>query len=193
MISQAVCSALAEALASDPFYQAVTPDAATHAERLQQLESYARLAIDEALGTGEVCVADPDGIAIWHTLRGSAERRQALADTRSRALQQLLSAQGYDNYVRICENMNRQLPADLQDSWYLSILGVRPGAQGQGLGRRLLAATLARADRQGAGTYLETFNPESLPFYRKLGFSQEICLDEAVTRSTYWLLSRPPG
>ena len=35
-----------------------------------------------------------------------------------------------------------QLPAALEQAWYLSILGVRPQARGQGLAQRLLAAAV---------------------------------------------------
>lgn len=48
-----------------------------------------------------------------------------------------------------------------------------PEAQGQGVGRRLLAPTLARADRDGAACYLETQRPETVRFYERLGFALE--------------------
>ena len=75
----------------------------------------------------------------------------------------------------------------------MSILGVHPAARGQGLAQRLLAPTLAHADRQGAVSYLETFNPLSLPFYERLGFGGSVEGREPVTGRAYWLLVRQPG
>lgn len=54
--------------------------------------------------------------------------------------------------------------------YYVECLGVDPDQQGKGLGRRVLDAVLAMADRDGVPTYLETSNPKNLPFYRVFGF-----------------------
>ena len=88
--------------------------------------------------------------------------------------------------------MAQQLPAALEPVWYLSILGVRPQARGQGLAQRLLAPTLARADREQAVCYLETYNPLSLPFYARLGFGPQAEHVEPVMARRYWLLVRAP-
>ena len=54
--------------------------------------------------------------------------------------------------------------------WYVQTLGVHPSHQGTGLGKELLEAALARADRDALPTYLETSNPKNLGFYRRFGF-----------------------
>ncbi len=54
--------------------------------------------------------------------------------------------------------------------WYLSQLGVEPKLQGQGIGQRLLAPTLERADLERKSIYLETLNPRALSFYEKMKF-----------------------
>jgi ribosomal protein S18 acetylase RimI-like enzyme len=56
------------------------------------------------------------------------------------------------------------------DHWYLLCIGVDPGRQRAGLGGRLLSAGLQRADTDGLPCYLETVNPDNLPFYRRHGF-----------------------
>lgn len=43
-------------------------------------------------------------------------------------------------------------------------------AQGQGLGEKLLAGTLAEASQANATCYLETFTPRNLRFYERMGF-----------------------
>ncbi len=53
---------------------------------------------------------------------------------------------------------------------YLELLGVEPARQGQGIGTRLVRSGLAQLDTAGLPVYLETHNPDSLPFYERLGF-----------------------
>jgi ribosomal protein S18 acetylase RimI-like enzyme len=54
--------------------------------------------------------------------------------------------------------------------WYLMLLAVAPERQGQGLGSRLIAPQLARAEAAGMPVYLETMNERDVAFYRKNGF-----------------------
>lgn len=53
---------------------------------------------------------------------------------------------------------------------YLATLGVAPEAQGQGVGRALLAAWLSEVDAARSWAWLETDREECLPFYRAAGF-----------------------
>lgn len=53
---------------------------------------------------------------------------------------------------------------------YLSFLGVRPEAQGRGVGSRLLKAHLAGLDAAGRPAFLETGQPRTLSLYRSHGF-----------------------
>ena len=62
--------------------------------------------------------------------------------------------------------------------WYLMTIGVEPGRQRAGVGGRLLGAGLQRADADGLPCYLETANPDNLPFYRRHGF--EVAADGQV-------------
>lgn len=185
------CAALAEALFDDPFYQAVTIDhAAAPARRQQVLTHYCALAMDEARAVGDVQVADPHGAALWITPHASAADKATHSDHRTASLRQLLGPRGFDHYHRICAAMELQVPADLHSAWYLSILGIHTAARGQGLAQQLLQPTLARADEAGAACFLETFNPLSVPFYRRLGFTRSVECVEPATGCTYWLLVR---
>ncbi len=188
-----VCMSLAEALIGDPFYRAVTIDSGEDEARRQiVLAEYFNLAIAEAQGIGEVQYADTDGAALWHTNEASNSDIEIHVAARKQALAKLLGARGFDNYLRISESMAEHVPHQLFEGWYLSILGVRPQAQGKRLAQRLLEITLSRADRQDATCFLETFNPLSLPFYRRLGFTDEIHCFEKVTGRDYWILARHP-
>jgi ribosomal protein S18 acetylase RimI-like enzyme len=54
--------------------------------------------------------------------------------------------------------------------WYLPWLGVRPTAQGAGLGGRLLTHCLTKVDADHVPAFLETPNPRTVSFYERHGF-----------------------
>jgi ribosomal protein S18 acetylase RimI-like enzyme len=58
------------------------------------------------------------------------------------------------------------------DHAYLFTIGVRPAAQGKGLGRKLFAPMLAACDRLGVPAYLENSNPANRGFYGAHGFER---------------------
>ncbi len=60
-------------------------------------------------------------------------------------------------------------PADF-DWWYLQFIGVRPEAQGTGLGGGVIRAGLDRAAEAGQPVYVEVMNPDNLGYYRHVGF-----------------------
>ena len=109
-----------------------------------------------------------------------------------------LEAQGCANYHRIVDYMSaKSAPVVRSVSghfpvWYLSIVAVDPAAQGQGLGRQLLAPTLAEADRASALCYLETFSPRNFAFYERLGFVTQARFAEPTTGAGYAVMVRPP-
>lgn len=53
---------------------------------------------------------------------------------------------------------------------YVAYVGVAPEHQGQGVGRRLMEPTLARADADGLPCFLEATSPDNARLYRRLGF-----------------------
>ncbi len=54
--------------------------------------------------------------------------------------------------------------------YYFPYIGVSPGAQGQGLGSRLMRPTLERCDEEGVPAYLEATNDRNTALYERLGF-----------------------
>jgi GNAT superfamily N-acetyltransferase len=54
--------------------------------------------------------------------------------------------------------------------WYLFFIGVESRQRGRGIGARLMAPVLRVADTTGVPCYLETLFPQTLPFYRALGY-----------------------
>ena len=65
--------------------------------------------------------------------------------------------------------MDEHHPAD--DCWYLLAIGVRPSAQGRGLGGRMLTHTLDQIDTANEPAYLEATSPRSWALYERCGFA----------------------
>jgi len=61
--------------------------------------------------------------------------------------------------------------------WYLTVVGVDPPLQGQGVGRALVEAFLERVDREAQPAYLETDREENVAFYARSGFEVATTLD----------------
>jgi ribosomal protein S18 acetylase RimI-like enzyme len=57
--------------------------------------------------------------------------------------------------------------------WYIWALGVDPACQGRGFGGQLVRAVLQQARVQGLPCYLDTQNPDNVPFYQRQGLRQE--------------------
>lgn len=53
---------------------------------------------------------------------------------------------------------------------YFPAIGVAPDAQGQGLGSKLMAPTLARCDQDGLAAYLEASSDRNAALYERHGF-----------------------
>jgi ribosomal protein S18 acetylase RimI-like enzyme len=54
---------------------------------------------------------------------------------------------------------------------FLSLLGTRRAARGQGLATALVAPGVERALRAGVPVHLDTSRPENVAFYERLGFA----------------------
>lgn len=74
--------------------------------------------------------------------------------------------------------------------FYLCVVGVSPDAQGTGVGRALVGPALAQADARGQAFYLETANPQNLPFYRRFGFEVMHELDVGGGAPPVWTMVR---
>jgi GNAT superfamily N-acetyltransferase len=132
------------------------------------------------------------GAAVW-LLPAETSVYTAEAKAKAEFLAAAIGATGWDAYRRITHFMQpRAVAAVAESAWYLSIVGVTPSAQGQGIGRRLIEPTLAEADNAGVDCYLETFDRRNPAFYERLGFSAVASHAEPVTGATYTIMRRKP-
>ena len=78
-----------------------------------------------------------------------------------------------------------------QPHYYLQVIGVETGMQGQGLGRTLMEPVLISCDQRHLLAYLVTSKPHNLGFYEKFGF-QVAGSYRLPSGPTLWKLMREP-
>jgi GNAT superfamily N-acetyltransferase len=136
-----------------------------------------------------------EGISLW---KGPDLRQlspEQLARTGLDRIPEWLDAAALARFDAIFDPIEAALAADVPEPcWYLGVLAVEPGRQGQGLGSRLMAPILARADREGLAVTLETAKARNLPLYRRHGFEvlRELAPPEPGGPAV-WTMRRPPA
>jgi ribosomal protein S18 acetylase RimI-like enzyme len=110
------------------------------------------------------------------------------------ALGVLLAGCGFARFPRVSAQraaMDRNHPHERAHD-YLYFLGVRPEAQGLGVGSRLLKAHIAGLDAASRPAFLETGSPRTLPLYRGHGFEVIGEYKARPDAPTMWALWREP-
>lgn len=163
-----VADDLSAAFASDPLFDwFIRADARREAERLN---FFRMLLAAIGLPDGEVSRPEPGGAAsIW--IPSEKLGPTPLLDE-LRSLPAILAATGFGRFGRLAamrKAMDANHPMDRPHA-YLWFLGVRPEAQGLGVGSRLLSANLAKVDAAGLPAFLESSNAANVPLYRRHGF-----------------------
>jgi GNAT superfamily N-acetyltransferase len=192
LASKKALRALALSLLPDLFYQAITVECCSVEAQLVMLEKYFEYSLQEAQRTGRVIVAptEAQGAAAW-LLPRSSEVQANETNAKAKFLAKLLGPEGSQNYHAIVDYMSPLAESHVSaQAWYLSIVGIHPAAQGQGLGKVLLQPTLEEASSLRQVCYLETFTPRNVGFYRRLGFAQVAEYPEPTTGSTYIIMRR---
>jgi GNAT superfamily N-acetyltransferase len=91
-------------------------------------------------------------------------------------------------FMKLLEGFDAVQPAD-PPHYYLSLLGVHDEHRGRGIGMELLRENLARFDREGVPTYLESSNASNNGRYEGLGYRKIGAFntpDESATITAYW-------
>ena len=72
--------------------------------------------------------------------------------------------------------------------WYLAIIGSDPTVRGKGFGNALMRSRLDRCDAEYAPAYLESSNPDNVPYYERFGFevTGEITLPDGPSLIPMW-------
>ncbi|TQV72342.1 GNAT family N-acetyltransferase [Aliikangiella marina] len=189
-----LAEALRLALKEDGFYKAMEDSVSgEQADKHQAMLAYMDYSIVEAKEFGRCFIPEQHyGVSIW-SFPLDKEKESLKTEQKRQFISKQMGASSLNAYQSMCDYMaaqSRSVIAD--DSWYLSIIGILPDFQGQGLGPGLLEGTLSELDQTGTGCYLETFTPRNMTFYQRLGFEVVAEFDEPFSHSKYWIMQRLP-
>jgi GNAT superfamily N-acetyltransferase len=176
-----------------PTFAHVFPDPE---RRVVALRVFFTATVRDALAAGRVEAAVAGGrllgVAVWlppGAFPWSAGRQLKITPEMLRIL--AAAPRRFPTFARLGAASARLHPRD--PHWNLETMGIVPEAQGRGVGTRLVAPGLARADRDGLACYLTTARRENLRFYGRLGFEVEHeLLPLGPGGPTLWGMRRPP-
>jgi GNAT superfamily N-acetyltransferase len=186
---------LYDALVEDSFYITMEQSADQQDEQDEPKEAllrYLDYSMVEARDYGTLYFpeAHRHGVAIWSQPL-PAEREAQKNQAKLEFLQRHMGEASTACYNDITAFMSRQSDSIVDASaWYLSILGIMPEFQNQGLGGPLIRATLQRADRAGVPVFLETFTLRNESFYQRFGFRVAGSFFEPTIAARYSVMVR---
>jgi hypothetical protein len=161
--SAALVDVLAAGFRDDPFMEWIFPDEASRPEALvgwfrHWVDAYGSDARTFLLGQGEAA-------ALW-----VEPRPRRLGDETHAATVAHIQAHNGDRTALVLQGLAPLANHPPRPYWYLNAIAVAWGNSGRGLGARLLAPMLARADAEQLPVYLESSNSRNLTFYGRHGF-----------------------
>ncbi|MET1257357.1 GNAT family N-acetyltransferase [Aliikangiella maris] len=187
--------ALYRALSKDAFYVTLQESIEGDAKQKKQaMLAYMDFSISEAQKYGACYIPKNQhyGVSVWSKPIPDELSEQKKVEKIS-FIHEFLGQAAQQVYSDICNNMSDNAqPLVAKSDWYLSIIGILPDYQGQGLGPGLIENILQQTDKAGIATYLETFTKRNLTFYFRLGYQTVGDFFEPVTKAQYWLLRRQP-
>lgn len=186
---QGVAQDLSAAFATDPMFDwFMRDDARRDAARLGLFKRLVGMALND----GEVLRPAGGGAAsIW--LPSESLGPSTLIDE-LRVIPTVLAATGFSRLSRMSAMraaMDKHHPME-RPHVYLWFVGVRPEAQGLGVGSRLLSAGLQRVDALGLPAYLESSSPANVPLYRRHGFEVTREIQPRPDSPVMWAMWREP-
>ncbi|TFV58439.1 GNAT family N-acetyltransferase [Mycobacterium sp. PS03-16] len=165
---RAMARTLGRAFQHDPVMAWMVPDEARRAKALPRM--FAAMIRHHFLAGGGAEVAGRDGqtgaAALWDAPgRWKHSRREELLMLPSFILAMGgRSARGQ----QLTELMKEHHPEE--PHWYLAVIGSDPTVRGGGFGHTLMRSRLDRVDAEYAPAYLESSNPDNIPYYQRFGF-----------------------
>ena len=164
----ALSKTLGRAFIDDPVMSWMLPDADLRRRKLHRL--FAALTRHHHFAQGGVEVSphgdDIGGAALWDPPgRWKTTRAEEL-----RAMPGLFLAFGRSlrRGLEVEELMKKMHPEE--PHWYLAVIGSDPDVRGKGFGQVLMRSRLDRCDAEHAPAYLESSNPDNVPYYQRFGF-----------------------
>ena len=183
---------LYEALLNDDFYATMQQSVASPHNPKEAMLKYHDYSMVESRKYGELFIPETHqhGTSVWSKPLSDELNAQKNKEKKAFILHQMgqQSLNTYQNMVAFMSKQTENLVGT--DFWYLSILGVLPKFQNQGLGPTLVKPVLEKLDRLKISTYLETFTPRNMSFYERLGYEVAGVFDEPTIQAKYWVMVR---
>jgi GNAT superfamily N-acetyltransferase len=182
----AITETISLAFHDDPTWSWAFPD---DERRQEQYAVWWRFLIDGAMRFEDPAVFVTEGIeaaAIW--LPPGEGELSAEDDERVPGIVRGLVGDRARAFMELLEGFDAVQPAD-PPHYYLSLLGVHDDHRGKGIGMRLLEENIARFDREGVPTYLESSNASNNPRYESRGYGRVGAFntpDDSATITAYW-------
>ena len=184
--------ALYEALKEDAFYQTMEDSVDEKRDAKEAMLKYLDYSISESKKFGELYIPSEHkyGVSVWSKPLNQ-ELSTECSELKKAFLKNELGENSLQTYSNIVQFMSKEADSLIDpDAWYLSIIGILPGYQGQGLGPGLVAPVLEQTDKFGVSTYLETFTPRNKSFYQRLGYKEIANIYEPTTGTEYAIMQR---
>jgi ribosomal protein S18 acetylase RimI-like enzyme len=182
----AITETISLALHDDPTWSWAFPD---DERRQEQYAIWWRFLIEGAMRFENPAVFVTEGIeaaAIW--LPTGEGEYSPEDEAKVPGIVRELVGDRADEFMKLLDGFDEVQPAD-PPHYYLSLLGVHDAHRGRGIGMALLQDNIARFDREGAPTYLESSNAINNHRYEGLGYrkvGEFNTPDDSATITAYW-------
>jgi len=183
---------LVRSFAADPGLLFVLPDPA---DRARLGPSLARTVLRYALRCGSPLVTRDAvrGVALWFPPDAADPTGDDLAGSGIAGVPELIGPAAWRRLKGLLDHLDALHPRYAPEPhWYLAMLGVDPGWQGQGLGEALMRPIFAQADRDGLPCYLEAPTEGNARYYGRRGFRVVAEADVPDSGVHVWLMRREP-
>lgn len=162
-----VLDTLVLAFATDPMLRFLAPNDAGYPPFAEGFFGY--LFDARAYGGGEVRVTDDlSAASLWNPPGGNRLGAEHVGRLWEERVLPLFDSAGRERLARFETTLDSIHPHE--PHWYLGVVGVRPGRQGEGLGGLVIRSVLDDPIAEGLPAYLVTGAESNVPIYRRLGF-----------------------
>ena len=177
-----VIDTIVRAFSGDPAARWFYPDSHRYSEHFPRfVKAFAGAAFEH--GSAD-CVDGYSGAALWLAPGVHPDEKVLVA-----LLEQTICERDRADVFRLLDRMNSYHPAE--QHWYLPMIGVVPGKQGNGYGSALLEHALGRCDTDHKLAYLESSSPKNIPLYERYGFELLGTIQIGSSPPLFPMLRRP--
>lgn len=185
---------LSAAFSQDPLIGHFLPEAAIAKQTALKQISQAMINYGQAYNHIYTTAESPKGVAVWLPPEASQFTLMKLWQLVTSGLLTVPFYLRWDQILNFASFIGTEIRwhdrTASEAHWYLSMLGVSPEYQGQGIGGQLLQPVLQEADRTKMPCYLETSTNGGVRFYQRHGF--EIVHHGTFAGCNYWAMKREP-